>query len=170
MNQNSANILKQSLTPSKFNMWRASFAVVYLDQKVAPEEQKWIDSKLKLIPFDKEQRKILDADLKGTFNFDDIVAGITDKKDLAFLLYQIRVISNLDLDFSAQEKKAYGKVEKQIMSGLDMAKLEEQAETMEKESYNESEVYKVHNKASLLEAVHMKFLKFLNPGDYKFPK
>lgn len=162
--------MNQPLSESKFNMWRSCVAVVHLDQIVTLAERNWVEEKIRTLPLSNEQRLILIADLETGSDFEECFKKITDKKDLAFLLNTVRVIGFLDKDFSSVEKEAFKKLEDIVLKGINLKEISAQIETMELESYNEKEVYKNYNKNSLFESIHHSFMKFINPGDYKFPK
>lgn len=158
------------INESKFNMWRACVAIVYLDKAIAPEEQKWVEDKILKLPLTNEQRLILKNDLAMGIALEDVLPKITDNVDLGFLVNTFRVLANIDQNFSVDEKEAFQKLETQVLKGLDLNKLESEIQTIEKESYHEREVYKNYSSATILENTFNDFMKWLNPGDYKVPK
>lgn len=158
------------MTESKFQMWRACMAVIWVDKKISQEELKWAQEKINTLPFSQVQRATLEADLKNGVEFYDACQGITDKIDRAFLLHMIRVLGNLDKDYSIKEKEIYQALEAVVLKGLDLKEMTAKIEKMELDSYHENEVYKTHNSQSLFEKVHHAFQKYSNPGDYKFPQ
>ena len=159
------NMLKNSLTDSKFHMWRACMGIIHLDRVVTSEEKQWAEEKIKYIPFSKEQEAILQNDLDNGVALSSLIPKITDKKDLAFLLHQIRTIGHVDGDFGKQEREAFDQLEEAIMKNLDIEALEKVIEKMEFDSYKEDEVFKLTNKDSKLEKVLRNAQKFINPGD-----
>ena len=54
-----------------------------------------------------EERELAIAfkDLVENVNFGEILPQISDKKDKAFLIHQMRVISHLDTIYSSEEKR-----------------------------------------------------------------
>lgn len=161
--------LKDSLTDSKFNMWRACMAVVRLDGKVTTDEMDWVVEKLKLIPFSDAQRKILEEDFKVGTSASSLIEKITDKKDRAFLLHMIRVIGHLDNDFSDEEKQLFKTLNDAIMMKLDLKALEATIAQIELDSYREDVVFQ-NQSGTRLEQLFRTFQKLHNPGDYKFPE
>lgn len=159
----------EPMSESKFNMWRSCVAVVHLDKIVTNEEKKWVEDKSKNLPLSQEQRNILRNDLETGLHFEEAFKKISEKKDLAFLLNTMRVIGFLDKDFSAVEKEKFKKLEDIILKGIDLISIEKEVRDMEIQSYHEDEVYEVANRSSMFEKIHMAFMKFINPGDYKFP-
>lgn len=158
------------MTESKFSMWRACIAALWLDGKITEEEMKWAKEKIRLLPFDNEQKTIIENDLTYGLDFAEACGRVSDKVDRAFLLHMLRVLGHLDKDFSAKEKEAYSALEKIIFSKFDLKELASQIEKMELASYHEDEVYKNHNKNSLFENMVNALLRFSNPGNYKLPR
>lgn len=154
---------------SKFSMWRACIGVIYLDKKVTKEEKKWAEEKFEALNFSEEQKAILVNDLANGVAIESLHDKITDKRDMAFLLHMMRVISNLDNNFSSEEKAAYQKLENSIMKKIDVQKITNEVKAIEVASYHEDEVYRNNNPASFLEGLFNAFRKYLNPGDYKLP-
>lgn len=157
------------MNDSKFNMWRACVATILIDGRINPEEDLWLKDHLENLPFSEDQKKRIENDIEDGVKFSDVVSKITDKKDRAFLVHQIRVISHLDHDFSDEEKQLLKTFEKHVLSGLNLPEIEAQIAQMEKDSYHEDEVYKTDNPSSVFESTTKAFLKFVNKGDYKLP-
>lgn len=155
---------------SKFHMWRACIGCIWIDGRVDLDERMWIEEKIKNLDFTNEQKEILKNDLESNVNMEEVLEKITDQKDRAFLAHQIRVIGNLDSNFSSDEKKLLEKWNKKVLEKVNLDYYNKLIEEDEKASYHEDEVYKVHNKHSIFEAIHREIQRFLNPGDYKFPE
>jgi len=73
-------LLKKSLTQSKFQMWRGCFALIIIDGVISPEEKTWFEEKLKLIPFSDSEVQILKDDLKNATDIEEIIPLITSSK------------------------------------------------------------------------------------------
>lgn len=155
---------------SKFHMWRGCIAAVWIDGVLAEEELNWVMNKIETLRFTEEQKIILLSDLKGNINFKEIVSKISDKRDMAFLAYQIKLIGHMDKDFSENEAKLYKSWNEIVLGGVDLEAMEEIIAADEKASYHENEVYKVDNKGSIFEGVLRGAQKILNEGDYKYPE
>ena len=158
------------MSESKFNMWRACVSIVHLDSVVTSEERKWVEEKILKLPLTIDQAAILKADLAKPLNFEEAFKKVTDKSDLAFVLNTLRVVGHLDKNFSTTEKESFNKLEKIILANLDLKAMAAEVEAIELASYHEDEVYKNNNRESIFELLFHTFMKFLNPGDYKFPK
>jgi len=61
-------------------------------------------------------------------------------------------------------------LENKILSNINLASIEKEIRVMEKHSYHEDEVYKINNQSSLFELIYKEFMRFIHPGEYKFPK
>lgn len=149
------------MTDSKFNMWRSCVAAVHLDNVVTPEERQWVEEKLKSLPFTNDQRQILKDDLEKGSNFEESFKKITDKKDLAFLLNTLRVISYLDHDFSVAEKKSFNNLEAIVLKGVNLERITAEVEAIREHSFSKEEVYKDYNSASKFEHIFHAFMKFV---------
>lgn len=157
------------MTESKFQMWRACIAAIWLDGKISKEELKWAKDKIQTLAFSPEQKIIMENDLTHGLDFAEACGRIGDKVDRAFLLHMLRVLGHIDKDFSTKEKEAYNALEKIVLSKLDLKEIAAQIEKMEFESYHEDVVYKNYNKDSMFENIVNALLRFTNPGDYKLP-
>mgnify|MGYP000070699345 CR=1 FL=1 len=157
------------ISESKFNMWRASFSVVWIDGVLSDQEVDWINKKLSSLSFNQQQREIIQKDLEAQTPFNEIVPLVTHKPDRAFLAHQMRVISHLD-GLDEIEKKAISNWKDAILKNIDLKKLEDEIAKDEMASYHEDEVFRVYNKSSVLERVHKAVAKIMNAGDYKLPK
>lgn len=149
------------INSSKFSMWRACISVVHLDGRLTTDEDQWVKQKIESLPLSQEQKAILQQDLSNGIDFDSVIADISEPKDKAFLLHLLRVIAHLDGDFSSDEKQAYAKLEKIVLSRLDLAKFEKQAQEIEDASYKN---VPLDNKSSLFEAVIKNIVSFLTAG------
>jgi hypothetical protein len=152
----------EPVTESKFNMWRACVAAVHIDKVVTPEEKKWVEDKIKSLPFTDEQKKLLNADLSNGADFEEAYKRITDKKDLAFLLNTLRVIAYLDKNFDKTEKESFNKLEAIILKGLDLKKITAEVEELRIKLEAENKIVKSRPGASPLEHLYDTFMKHIS--------
>jgi hypothetical protein len=145
-------------------------AIIYLDKIVAPEEKAWALKTISHPMFNEAQRATLLSDLEKGIDFNYIISKVTDKKDLTFVIDTFRVLANIDKNFSKEERDAFNKLEEKVLGGLNLKEIEKQAVDAGIQRYHEDEVYKTYNSNSIFEKTFNNFLKFINPGDYKFPK
>lgn len=146
----------KEVNDSKFNMWRATMAVIYLDGKVSSEEKTWAESKIADLPFSDEQRKIIHGDLSKGLKIATVLPFITHKPDMAFLLHLMRTIGHIDGCYDEVERAEFKKLEGQILKGLDLVSLEKEIQTMEDES-NALKKDEVINKNSIIEKAIINF-------------
>jgi hypothetical protein len=142
-------------------MWRSCVAAVHLDNVVTPEERQWVEEKIKKLPLTEEQRATLRSDLEDGTNFEEAFKKISDKKDLAFLLNTLRVISFLDKDFSEIEKKNFNNLEAIVLKGLNLKAITAEVEAIREQSFSKDEIYKDYNSSSKFEHVFHAFMKFI---------
>lgn len=154
---------------SRFNLWRASFSFCFIDGFLSPEEENWIDEKIKLLPFTNDQKKILIGDLKNAPNLKELLPLITRPADRGFLANNLRVLAKLDNQLSIQEKEKIDQIINAILAGINLNDLKKQVQDDEIQSYHEDEVYQVYNKHSYSERIIKSLMKTLNPGDYVDP-
>jgi uncharacterized membrane protein YebE (DUF533 family) len=105
---------------SKFNLWRASFSFCFVDGFLSKDEQQHIEEKLKTLKFTEQQKKILMNDLVSPPDMDSILSLITRPADKGFIVNHIRILAKLDNDLSPAEKEKIEKVQKMVLSKLDM--------------------------------------------------
>lgn len=144
---------------SKFAMWRACIAVMHLDGEISAHERDWMRDKIDNLPLSLDQKMTLINDLRGGACLDSLIPFITDGNDRAFLLHLMRIISHLDGDFSDHEKEAFSRLEKLVLSRLNLEKISEQAQKFEDESYENVEM---DNRNSLFEAAFGNIVRFLS--------
>lgn len=112
-----------SLTDSKFNMWRATVYLVVVDGKITNEEKKWLQDFTFKAPFNEEQRKIIQNDLKKfDANFPDIYEKITHAPDRATLVHFANIIFKKDKDFAKKEELFLKTLNSSVLKKVDMVK------------------------------------------------
>lgn len=110
---------------SKFFAWRVCFQVIHLDNKVTKEERDWAFERLKILPLTEAQRKILQEDLERPADIESLFNKITEKRDRSFVIDNFRILAHADGDFSDREKAMFKKLERAVLDGLDLEKIEE---------------------------------------------
>lgn len=158
------------MNDSKFNLWRICFAFCHVDFEVCGEEKNWMEDKLSTLKLNAKQEAVLRQDMKAPPAIMPLLELITHPADRSFLTYQLRVLASLDKEFSDSEKEKLKKISDYVFSKSNFDEASELIQKMEIESYHEDNVYEISNKHSLFESMINKFLRFINPGDYKFPR
>lgn len=108
------------LKVSRFNMWRAVFAMAHADHKVTEEEKDFIRHYIENIPFSEDQRAILWTDIDTPPPVRDVFEQITDLEDRGDFFQFASMLCWTDGDFDAHEKAIEEKLKAEQMSSLDM--------------------------------------------------
>jgi hypothetical protein len=154
---------------SKFNLWRASFSFCFIDGFLSKEEEDWIIEKIDSLKFSPEQKNILIEDLKSPPKLKELLPLVTNIADRGFLVNNMRYLSKLDNHLAPQEKLKIDQLLKVITENVNLEELEAEAIVAEHESYNEDQIFVVHNKHSFFERILKGLLKKLNTADYIDP-
>lgn len=92
------------VSESKFNMWRAVFALAHADHVVTDEERRFMNKALAKEGFSAEQEATLREDMETPQGIADMFVRITDQKDRSRFFYFARMLFWCDGDFAAQEQ------------------------------------------------------------------
>lgn len=165
------------MNKEKFKLWRLALSTIHLDGKVTPEEEAWFDKTVNqlsansVLDFSDEQVQELKNVLKKPVNsFIEEARNLKNPADCSMLLHYLNMASQLDSDYSDEEKKHYHELQKACLEGVEVNDIQKRVQQMEKASYHEDEVYRVQNSSSIFEAAFKTILKVFNSGEYKSPK
>jgi uncharacterized membrane protein YebE (DUF533 family) len=114
----------KTMDNSKFHMWRGTICAAYIDQKITPEEKKWLEDHLKNLPFDSSQKKQIISDLGNPPSLDEILPHITAPTDRSMLLHFANIIFHKDGDLDDREAKFHSDFTEKIMSGINLENVE----------------------------------------------
>lgn len=106
----------QALTHSRFNMWRAVFAIAHTDGRISPEEISFARNYLQKAPFSDEQKETLLNDLQEPHDVKDMLAGVTDLPDQADFFQFATMLGWSDSDYNAAEQKLIGRLSEAQMA------------------------------------------------------
>lgn len=99
---------KPGVSESRFNMWRAVFALAHVDGRVVPEEFEFMARYLNAIPFSETQRKTLMRDMeKPGGEIGAFLEKVTETPDQADFFQFARMICWCDSDYNTQEEAIY---------------------------------------------------------------
>lgn len=118
------------ITESRFNMWRAVFAMAHADRIVTTEEKSFLYKVMADHPFTGEQRSILEVDLEHAQDIGRMFDKITDQNDRSKFFQYARALVWCDGDFGEQEQKIMVALKK---SHVSMVNYETIADTMQLE-------------------------------------
>lgn len=96
------------LSESRFNMWRAVFALAHIDGRVVPEEFEFMGRYLNTVPLSEKQRQTLMRDMeKPGGDVGAFLEKVTEPGDQADFFQFARMICWCDGDYDAQEEAIY---------------------------------------------------------------
>ena len=99
-----SNQIKEEITESEFNMWRAVFAFSLLDNVLSPQGQKILKPYSNTILFSQAQNDILRNDFKEPQNVETLYSKITDPKDKERFCLLTRALAWCGGDMGKQEE------------------------------------------------------------------
>lgn len=95
--------MTDSLSNSRFNMWRAVIAMVHADGVVTPHELDFINRHISQSPLSDEQRSMLNADIGTAQDVYVMFSRIDDTEDKEDFFVLARALSWCDGDLDKQE-------------------------------------------------------------------
>lgn len=101
-----------TLTESRFYMWRAIVAMVHADGVVTPHELAFVNDFISEIELSSSQLEILRDDLEVVQDIYEMFVQITDKQDQIDFFSLARALSWCDGDFDQQEKEILERLQK----------------------------------------------------------
>lgn len=117
------------VSESKFNMWRAVFAMAHADGIVTGEEEELLREFLSNTGFSDEQKNVLERDIMIPQQAGDFFHEITEQSDRDRFFYYARLISWCDGDFGKQEKQILDNLK---ISAEEISKNNELTESLKK--------------------------------------
>jgi uncharacterized membrane protein YebE (DUF533 family) len=106
----------QALTDSRFNMWRAVFAIAHTDGRVSPEEIAFAKTYLQTVPFSPEQKDVLLNDLQEPQEVKAMLEGVSDLVDQADFFQFATMLGWSDSDYNAAEQKLISRLSEAQMA------------------------------------------------------
>ena len=95
---------QNEMNDSRFNMWRAVFAMAHVDGKVSAEEIAFAESYIAQAGFSDAQKEVLKADLHAPQKVGEMLAGVSEPSDQAEFFQFSQMLAWADGDYSVQEK------------------------------------------------------------------
>ena len=118
--------MSEGLNESRFNMWRAVFAMAHADHVVTQDEKDFMENYLNHVPFSDVQKDILRGDMEHAQSVDEMFDGISVAEDRGEFFQFARMLCWCDGDFDAQEEEIKNKLSDLQMRHIDMAGLEKE--------------------------------------------
>lgn len=93
-----------TISDSRFHMWRAVTAMVHADSVVKPHEVNFIVENLRTLPFTEAQMTVLVQDLKKPADMEEHFLKITSPRDKEDFFHLAQAIAWSDGEFDEQEQ------------------------------------------------------------------
>lgn len=126
------------VSQSKFSMWRAAIALAHCDHRITNSEAELIHNYSEHFDFSESQKLQLAKDFQTSPLLEDLLLGITDKKDMAHLINFARVLFHIDGDFCDVEQKIMDYIYDKHMNMINLKQALNDAKSAV-ESYEEQE-------------------------------
>lgn len=97
--------MTQTISDSRFFMWRCLFAISHADDVVTPEERSFMNRILSEEPMTDEQRETLKRDMGHGKDVRALFKHVTDQQDRSEFFDYARTLVWSDGDFSEEEQK-----------------------------------------------------------------
>ncbi len=107
------------VSESRFNMWRAIFAMAHADDIVSEEETKFMKEAIERYDFSDKQREVLELDIKSPQHVGTSFSRITDSQDKSDFFTFARLMAWCDGDFDEQEQLILTELKKVHIKTLD---------------------------------------------------
>ncbi len=108
-----------SVTDSRFNMWRAVFAMAHADNIITESEEKFMREAIDTYPFSDDQKQVLELDMSKQQHVGRCFSNITDQQDRSDFFTFARLLVWCDGDFDEQEQMILTELKKVHISTLD---------------------------------------------------
>lgn len=112
--------MPQTITDSRFFMWRTLFAVAHADNIVTDEEIRFMSHILNDVDFTDEQTEILKDDIITPKNVELMFQGVTEQNDRIEFFDFARDLVWVDGDFGSEEQSVMIKLQQQHMQRLNV--------------------------------------------------
>lgn len=111
------------VTESRFNMWRAIFAMAHADDIVSEEEATFMREAIERYNFSDDQRDVLEVDIKSPQHVGTSFSRISDPQDKSDFFTFARLMAWCDGDFDEQEQLILTELKKVHITTLDFDSL-----------------------------------------------
>ena len=128
--------MSDSVSASRFYMWRAVVAMAHADGIVTPHEVHFLQEQMKDVPLSEGQLQTLTGDISAPQDIAAMFGQITNTQDKSDFFKLARVLSWSDGDFDAQEQHILESLEKVMNEGDNRRMLEETRESVKEITLN----------------------------------
>ncbi len=109
---------------SRFNMWRAVFAMAHADKIVSGEERAFMEGYLAAVPFSAEQKLRMRQDMDDAQDLYALFARIADLEDRGLFFQFARELCWRDGDCDAQEQEIKERLKSEHLDQFNLERLE----------------------------------------------
>ncbi len=93
------------ISDSRFYMWRTLFAIVHTDGIASQEEVRFMAETLEDVPFNAEQRAVLENDIYEPKDITKMFEGVTEAADQAEFFKFAQALVHVDGDYGVKEQE-----------------------------------------------------------------
>lgn len=111
--------MTDSITESRFYMWRALFAIAHADEVVSNEERRFMNKTLHDYPFSAAQAQILEQDMTVRQDVNILFGKITDPQDRSQFFDYARTLVWCDGDYGAKEQEILLRLKREHVQSAD---------------------------------------------------
>lgn len=111
--------MTEELSESRFNMWRAVFAMAHADDIITEQEDAFMREAIAKYPFSENQKEILELDITKKQHVGACFAKIIEQQDRSDFFTFARLLVWCDGDFDEQEQFILTELKKVHISTLD---------------------------------------------------
>ena len=117
--------MTDSITESRFYMWRALFAIAHADEVVSNEERSFMNKTLHDYPFSAAQTQILEQDMLVKQDVSALFGKITDPQDRSQFFDYARTLVWCDGDYGEKEQKILLQLKRAHVQSVDFDSLDD---------------------------------------------
>ncbi len=139
-----------NVSESRFNMWRAVFAMAHADNVVTVQERAFMENYLKQVPFSPRQAEALRQDMEEAQDVNEMFAQIVEPEDYAAFFQFARELVWSDGDMAAQEEAIKERLKAEYMDKFDLKRLERELAQSRAGAQEEREADKTDGVVSFL--------------------
>lgn len=116
------------INESQFCMWRAILAFANADDKVTGEEVEFVAKAMEIVPFTKEQLKIIKKDIRNPPDIVQMFENIKEQEDKSDFFHYARMLAWCDGEFDHKEQNILTSLQRRHMKNADIERMLQNAE------------------------------------------
>jgi len=148
------------ISDSRFNMWRAVFAMAHADGKIDPDETDYMDKYLGRLRLGPEQQEQLRREAANPPDMEEVIENVTQPLDRSELVYFARLLAWSDDEMHDDEDVLLAKLNSNAMDKADIAAARQAAQSDFLKHVAEMEDAEDRGIAAAGELTHLMFTMF----------